>query len=163
MKSIIFLPVVLLLMGCGAVRHREVMYVNQGDIAINEVGSVGDLVALSSDVVRARVLNEQEVSGSEISLSTVSEVTVLEVFYGDLSVGETVSIVQRGGETDYLVVRNMYLVNLAESMEVVLFLERDSLGRLTLVNPYLAYEVVGEELVSLAPWGDLEFGLEDLR
>lgn len=85
------------------------------------------MVAQSTDVVRAKILSSRvEPYSVREDIHTIYAIQILEVFQGNLQIGDEIEIAQLGGETAYKVMVNPCKIPITVGDDLVLFLNLEA-------------------------------------
>jgi len=117
---------------------------------------IEDMRSVSSDIVQLEILDERAewvniwenhdgVIPSERDLYdvyTIHRARVLNVFQGDLAIGEIIEVRQIGGSLDGIILLNPSMVNFSYSDNVVLFLGEAVTSHFVIMLPYQAAYII---------------------
>ena len=121
--------------------------------------NIEEMRSVSSDIVQLEILDERAewiniwenhdgVVPSERDLYdvyTIHRARVLDVFQGDLTIGEIIEVRQIGGSLEGTVLRNPSMVNFSYGDNVVLFLGEAATSHFVIMLPYQAAFIINDD------------------
>ena len=112
--------------------------------------SVEEMAERATDVVRGEILlsrvEKREHHMDWVDIYTIYTIRILEVFQGDLEVGDEIELSQMGGEVDNIKVINLDRVPIEVGDDLVMFLRTRSGNLAGILNPWQGIYRLSEEV-----------------